>query len=475
MSEKTPLAWENDPAGRETSRDRPLNLLLFEDSEADALLMIRSLEQAGWRPRFAQVQTVETLRVTLTEGPWDLLLCDHTLPRFDARTVLSLVREMALDLPVVIVSGRISEATAAALMKAGAHDHVLKDNLPRLTPVVERAFRETQIRLAQGQLEKRLRESEERFRLAFENANIGMNLISPGRVILRVNQRLCDILGYTREEVEGRSVSDITHPEDREIGLRFVSEAVKGGPERNVFEKRFVHRDGHTVWGEVTSSLVRDAQGVPRYFITHLQDITERRESVERLQKALGATVRAISTLVETRDPYTAGHQRRVADLAQALASMMGLPKERIEGLRIAGTIHDIGKVSIPAEILSKPMKLSPIEYSLIKTHPRAGQTILQDVDFPWPVARIIVEHHERLDGSGYPAGLTGEETLLESRILQVADVVESMASHRPYRPALGIDAALEEIDRGRGTLYDAAVVDACLTLFRERQFTLEQ
>ena len=477
MPEKVDLPLEDNPDSTRTvppDRGRPLDLLLIEDSEEDALLIIRQLVRAGWDPRFTRVQTREALRDALLEGPWDLLLCDYTLPRLDALSALPLVRGMAPDLPVVIVSGTIGESTAVALMKAGAHDYVMKDHLPRLAPVVERALREAQVRQAQGQLEKRLRESEERFRLAFENANIGMNLLSPERIILRVNQRLCDILGYTREEIEGKSINDITLPEDREIGMHFVSEAVRGGPERTAFEKRYVHRDGHTVWGEVTSSLVRDAQGVPRYFISHLQDITERRESVERLRKALGATVRAISTLVETRDPYTAGHQRRVADLARALAVVMALPEEQIEGLRIAGTIHDIGKVSIPAEILSKPMKLLPIEYSLIKTHPRAGQTILKDVDFPWPVARIILEHHERLDGSGYPEGLKGEESLLESRILQVADVVESMASHRPYRPALGIEAALEEIDRGRGILYDAAVVDACLILFRERQFVLE-
>ena len=461
--------------GGEDHCGRPLNLLLIEDSEADALLMVRQLERAGWHPQFIRVQTTETLRAALAERRWDLLICDYTLPQLNAETALPLIRVMAADLPVIIVSGTIGEETAVALMKAGAHDYLMKDNLQRLAPVVERALREAQTQRTQGELEKRLRESEERFRLAFENANIGMHLMSPDRVILRVNQRLCNIMGYAREQLEGRSINDITHPADLEIGLGFVSEAVRGGPDRTVFEKRYLHRDGRTVWGEVTSSLVRDSQGVPSYFITHLQDITERRESVERLRKALGSTVRAISTLVETRDPYTAGHQRRVADLARALAAVMALPEERIEGLRIASTIHDIGKISIPAEILSKPMKLSPIEYSLVKTHPRAGQAILQEVEFPWPVARIILEHHERLDGSGYPAGLKGEESLIESRILQVCDVVESMASHRPYRPALGVEAALDEIAGGRGTLYDAAVVDACLTLFRERQFVLEE
>jgi HD-GYP domain-containing protein (c-di-GMP phosphodiesterase class II) len=176
---------------------------------------------------------------------------------------------------------------------------------------------------------------------------------------------------------------------------------------------------------------------------------------------------------VEARDPYTAGHQHRVSDLARTIATEMDLPGNLIDGLRTAGMIHDLGKISVPAEILSKPTKLSEIEFSLIKVHPRSGYDILKDIDFPWPVARIVLEHHERQDGSGYPNGLTGDKLLMESRILAVADVVESMASHRPYRPALGIDAALEEIARGKGVLYDPDAADACLKLFREKGYAL--
>ncbi|HPL68550.1 MAG TPA: HD-GYP domain-containing protein, partial [Smithellaceae bacterium] len=176
---------------------------------------------------------------------------------------------------------------------------------------------------------------------------------------------------------------------------------------------------------------------------------------------------------VETRDPYTAGHQRRVADLARAIATEMGLSGDQIDGIRIAGTIHDLGKISVPSEILTIPRKLTALEYSLIKNHPQSGYDILKDIEFPWPIARMIVEHHERINGSGYPNGLPGEDLLIESKILSVADVVEAMATHRPYRPALGIDAALAEITANRGILYDPEVVDACLRLFRDKGYQI--
>jgi HD-GYP domain-containing protein (c-di-GMP phosphodiesterase class II) len=203
------------------------------------------------------------------------------------------------------------------------------------------------------------------------------------------------------------------------------------------------------------------------------KDITERKQAEEQTKKALGATIQAMAVTVETRDPYTAGHQRKVADITHAIATEMNLPADQIDGIRMASIIHDLGKMSVPAEILSKPTKLTAIEFSLVKIHPQAGYDILKDIDFPWPIARMVLEHHERLDGSGYPNGLTGENLLMESKILAVADVVEAMASHRPYRPGLGIEVALEEIEKNRGTLYDNTVVDDCLRLFREKGFQL--
>jgi PAS domain S-box-containing protein len=226
---------------------------------------------------------------------------------------------------------------------------------------------------------------------------------------------------------------------------------------------------------------VLDDQGALQGAIVVNLDITSRKEAEEKLQrtldslrKAFGTTVQVMVSAIETRDPYTAGHQIRSADLARAIATEMGLSPEKIDGIRMAGVIHDIGKLSVPAEILSKPTKLTDIEFSLIKEHSRRGYEILKDVESPWPLAQIVYQHHERMDGSGYPRNLKGDEILMEARILAVADVVESMASHRPYRPALGLNAALEEIENNKGILYDDAVADTCLRLFREKGFQLE-
>lgn len=200
----------------------------------------------------------------------------------------------------------------------------------------------------------------------------------------------------------------------------------------------------------------------------------ERKRAKQKLQKTLEKTIHALASAIEMRDPYTAGHQKRVTKLACAIAKEMGLSKEQIEGIRMAGLIHDIGKISIPFEILTKPGKLNDLECSLIKTHPQAGYNILKGIEFPWPVAQIVLQHHEMMDGSGYPQGLCGKGILLEARILAVADVVEAMSSHRPYRPAYGVDKALEEISKNKGILYDPEVVNACLRLFNQKGFKFD-
>ena len=185
----------------------------------------------------------------------------------------------------------------------------------------------------------------------------------------------------------------------------------------------------------------------------------------------MAGTINTVAKIVETRDPYTAGHQLKVSKLATAIAREMKLPQDKIKGMRMASLIHDIGKISLPAEILSKPTKLTKMEIEVIKSHPQVSHDIIKQIEFPWPIAQIVLQHHERINGSGYPQGLKGDEILLEAKIIGVADVVEAMSSHRPYRPAFGIDKALEEISQNRGILYDPEVVDACLKLFKEKRF----
>ena len=315
---------------------------------------------------------------------------------------------------------------------------------------------------------------EEKYRNIFENAQEGIYQSTPeGRFIL-ANHSMARILGYDSPEELISSVKDIARQvyvdsEDRVTFIETIADQVVA---RNN-EVRFYKKDGSIIWVSRTMQSVLNEKGQVLYYEGIVEDITEKKGSVERLRNALGGTVRAIASMVETRDPYTAGHQRQVANLAHAIATELGLSNDRIEGLRVAAIIHDIGKVSIPSEILSKPSKLTEIEFNLIKLHAEAGYNILKDIDFPWPVARIVFEHHERINGSGYPRSLRGDDIIIETRILSVADVVEAMASHRPYRASMGIEQALKEIEENKGILYDVAVSDACLKLFREKGYLL--
>jgi len=239
-----------------------------------------------------------------------------------------------------------------------------------------------------------------------------------------------------------------------------------------------IRKGGERLTLQQSFTLLKDSGGGNIGFRGIVRDISERKalerdreETLEKLRQTLESTVHAMAMAVESRDPYTAGHQRRVADLACAIAVEMGLEPDRLNGLRMASLIHDLGKISIPTEILTKPTKLTNIEFEIVKTHAQAGYEILKDIVFPWPIARIVLEHHEKIDGSGYPRRLKGDALLPESKILTVADTVEAMASHRPYRPSLGLQDALEEISRNRGILYDTDAVAACLKLFEEKRF----
>jgi HD-GYP domain-containing protein (c-di-GMP phosphodiesterase class II) len=239
-------------------------------------------------------------------------------------------------------------------------------------------------------------------------------------------------------------------------------------------------KDGTNVYASLTANILTDPDGKPRGIAGTLRDITERKQAeeerqqgFEKLRKALRATVQSISLTLEMKDPYTSGHQQRVADLARSIATEMGLSADRQDFIHTASSIHDIGKISIPSAILSKPTKLTDLEFRLIKTHSQSGYDILKEIEFPWPVADVVLQHHERMNGSGYPHGLKGDDISLEARILAVADVVEAIAFHRPYRPSLGIASALEEISQNKGILYDADAVDACLKLFQEKNYTL--
>jgi PAS domain S-box-containing protein/putative nucleotidyltransferase with HDIG domain len=326
---------------------------------------------------------------------------------------------------------------------------------------------------AEKRAEAELRESEERFRAMIEQSISGTCIIDAERRLVYVNPRLAGILGYeSAGSLTGRPVLELVASQDHALVAENMRQRLAGEAQSMRYHFQAIRRDGARVTlGAHGTAGWYDGK---RVVIATVQDVTELRRAEEEIERtvakfrrALQSTIEVVSTIGELRDPYTHGHEHRVGEIATAIAKEMDLSADRVEGVRVAGYLHDVGKIAVPAEILSKPTRLSKAEFELVKQHAQQSYEILKGVEFPWPVAEAAWQHHERLDGSGYPRGLKGEEIILEARILAVADTTEAMASHRPYRPGLGIDAALAELERNRGTLYDPEIVDACLRLFR--------
>ena len=325
--------------------------------------------------------------------------------------------------------------------------------------------------------EEMLRLEHDKLDAVTKHVGVGLAIISKDYQTIWANAVIKNIFGKT----EGK-LCYVTYNQQKSVcswcGVRRVFE---NGEDNVVTEAEGHDKDGNKIWSQIIATAIRDEAEEVTSALEVVVPITNRKQAEQKLKdtldslrKAFGTTVQVMVSAIETRDPYTAGHQTRSADLARAIATELGLSQEEIDGIRMAGIIHDIGKLSVPAEILSKPTKLTDLEFSLVKEHAEKGFEMLKDVESPWPLAKIVYQHHERMDGSGYPRNLKGDEILMESRIMAVADVVEAMASHRPYRPAIGIDAALDEIERNRGILYDNAVAEACLRLFREKGFKFE-
>jgi len=323
--------------------------------------------------------------------------------------------------------------------------------------------------------EKAHRESEEKYRNLFDNASEAIYVAQEGNLVF-LNPQTSRMICYSAEEIIQRQFVDFIHVDDRKLVIDRHIRRLKGEVLPDRYEFRIIHKNGDTRWVELNTVVITWA--VKPATLNFLVDITDRKlaeeklvKSYESLKKTLHDAINTMIKIVELRDPYTAGHQQKVADLATAIAREMKLGDDRVAQIRTAAVIHDIGKMYVPSDILSKPGQLSRIEFDLIKTHARSGYDIVKGMDFPCSVANAVLQHHERLNGSGYPGGLKGDEVILEAKILAVADVVEAMASHRPYRSAMGIDMALEELLENRGKLYDPDVVDVCLELFRNNKF----
>ncbi len=349
--------------------------------------------------------------------------------------------------------------------------------------------------------EAALKASEERLRAILEGSPTPTFVIDRGHRVIGWNKALEELTGVRSEDViDTDSHSKILYGEKRPTvadllvdGAADLTAEIRkwyGGHYRRselleeAYEATgpfsFPGKEPH--WLHFTSAAIRDGKGEMIGAIETMTDISplkraedELRENVERLKKVMSGVIRAIDVIVETRDPYTAGHQHQVARLATTIATAMGLPADTVAAIFVAASIHDLGKIYVPAEILSKPGRISDIERGFIRTHPQVGYDILKSIDFPWPIAEIVLQHHERMNGSGYPRGLKDGDIRIEARIIGLADVVESMGSHRPYRPTLGSEKALDEIRKNRGILYDPDVVDVCLSLFQEKGFRFEE
>jgi len=469
-------------------QNKPEVILLVEDEPAHVEAILRALKGAGAQKEVQLAGSLQEYREAVTTQSPDIVLMDMNLPDGRAVEILTSPPENGA-FPVLIMTSYGNEQIAVEAMKAGALDYIVKSSasfaaMPR---TIERALREWRLLQERKRVENALRDSENHYRLLAENISDVIWVLDLETMRFRyVSPSVQQLRGYTAEEVIRADVTKALSPESSYLLGELIParlEAAKRGLPDTTYcnEVEQPCRDGSTVWTEVlTKYILNPVNGHWEVYGTS-RNITKRRQAEEKLKQSLDKLRRAIQTTiqvlvlaVETKDPYTAGHQRRMTNLARAMATEMGLPPEQIEGIRMAGIVHDIGKISLPAEILSKPTKLTGIEYSLVQGHVRGSYDILKDVESPWPLAEIAYQHHERMDGSGYPRGLKGAEILIEARILAVADVVEAVASYRPYRPALGIDAALREIVTHKGTLYDPEAVDACLQLFREKNFRFE-
>jgi PAS domain S-box-containing protein len=421
----------------------------------------------------------------LLEGQeFSLVLSDINMP---GESGLDFVRFMAEAYPrtaTVMVTAMDDPFVAEDALRSGVYDYITKPfELNGVLISVSNALRRRELeienRAYQEGLEKQVAErsaaltaSEARLRAIFEAtehvAFIMVEQKGDEANVVEFSPGAERLLGFSADEVTNRPASILGLPDEMAVGGKDTSNGDGFTRELNM-----THRSGQVIPVMFTVYPVKGAEGDVMARLVVVVDISERKkverdleQSMTKLGRALEGTIQAVARTVETRDPYTAGHQQRVAELAAAIGAQMALDRGKVKGLHMAGLIHDLGKVAIPSGILSKPGRITEIEFSLIKTHPRVGYDILKDIAFPWPIAQIALQHHERIDGSGYPSGLVGEEMILEARILAVADVVEAMASHRPYRAALGIEKALEEIISNRSLLYDETAVDACVELF---------
>lgn len=454
-----------------------LRVLCLDDSPNDVELTQETLRAAGLDPSVTRVDTMCDFESVLAGTPFDVVILDHTVPGCDTMDALKLAARIAPEVPCIGLSGTIGEEAAVEMIREGAHDYVLKDRMMRLPIVVTRAIAAAAEKRAHAAADAELDRNRELLRSVIDSTTDGVYVRDLQGRYLTINQAGLRTFGRSAGQVLGEGVFAVLAPED---AVRAVEQDREVLARRTVatVEQEYSVADGERRTFLLTSGPLLDHAGDPYGVFGIYRDITDRKRmeaalvlSNARLERMVHQVATVMGKVVEARDPYTQGHEVGVARISRLIAEEMGLPCEETAGIEMAALMHDVGKLAVPAELLTKPGRLSEIEFAIIKGHPQSGYDILSEVDFSWPVAEIVLQHHERMDGSGYPNGLVGDEIMRDARIVAVSDVIEAMASHRPYRPSLGMDAALAEILDHPGK-YDPEVARACDSVYRRGLLT---
>ncbi len=437
-------------------------ILIVEDDATTLTVISKFITDFGYEISGKAVNGSNAVKSAIETNP-DLILMDIQLDGDLDGIDASLKIKEKSDCPIIFITSSTDSDTVERVAKINSYGYIIKPiDKNELKVSIQMAF-------LRYKMDKKIDENQQKFSTILNCMEDSVFVTDYNGYLTYANSNAKIILGKNDSEILNRLLLDVITIE-------------KGLYDQIENCSYFVSSSGEKIPVDYTASPVKDANNNLFGTVLVMRDISERikielklKESLQNMRKTMGGVIQAMTLTVESRDPYTAGHQKRVSSLARIIAQDMNLSANIIESIRMAGIIHDLGKISIPAEILSKPGKLTDIEFSLMKTHSQTGYDILKTIEFPWPVADIIYQHHEKLDGSGYPRGLKADEILMEARILCVADVVEAISSHRPYRPALGISIAVDEITKNRGLFYDKDVVDVCIDIITRKGFNMDK
>ena len=435
----------------------------------------------------------EAVSIATAKRP-DLILMDVQLRgEVDGVQTAKRIRDL-IEIPVIYLTAFADDRTVERAKLTQPFGYLIK-------PFSEKElYAAIEMALYKNSMEARVRDSERRYATTIRCIADCVIVTDTDMKITLMNPAAQSVTGWKQEEAVGKKLDEVCKLVEEKALVAVESPMVKAIQERVVMNLTapvlLITKNGDKVPVEDSAAPMINEKGELTGAVMVFRDITWRKEAEEAIKmafnslearvqeqtaelrtsfdmlgRAMEGTIQALATMVEARDRYTAGHQVRVADLACIIARQMGVTESRIPIIRIAALIHDVGKVCVPTEILNKPAPLSPIEFEIVKQHPKAAYDVLSKIEFPWAIADIVLQHHERLDGSGYPSGLRGDQIHLEAQIIGVADVVEAMSSHRPYRAAVGTEKGLEEISKGKGTRFNPAIVDACVHVFHQGEF----